>query len=1605
MGQSYRIRTELGINKTINVQLDQDFEFLEILSLKIQQEDVYTRSCSEYGVIVGRVTANNGFGLPNARVSVFIPIDSIDQSNPLISSIYPYKSPSDRNEDGYRYNLLPYEKSYSTHAATGTLPSKLDVLTGSTAIEIYDKYYKFTAKTNESGDYMLMGVPQGQRTLVMDVDLSDIGEFSLTPQDLIRMGIATEGQVAGNRFKTSADLNSLPQIINIVKDLEVSPLWGDPEVCLIAVNRVDFDLRDSANVDIQPTATFMGSIYSTTDNLRIRNSCKPKDNMGNLCQLTTGPGQVLAVRQTIAQDTDGNPVLETYQLEQAGNIIDGDGTWLTELPMNLDYLITNEFGEKVISNDPTIGIPTKGKYRFKVKWQQPPTLTEQTRRPYYLVPNVKEYGWSNSSPNNDPIYSTNVNTFNQLQSSYYFGLAWSGYTNGFNGTNKINKLNDSINCDDTFYEFNFNRVYTVSSLIDEYKKGGRSRFLGIKEIDSDDCSSTTNKFPVNDGFRNFDLLYFIFSILFTLLTAIAYPLLITAHILIFLYNLVKTVICAICKVPLIRRLEFCKSLNCDGINFTIKLPMITYPECQACDCNTDLSATKPQYQPALDTIGTGLLSYLSSPSFYKDTLLNTVWSGESTNGEQLAIMSSEAVGGFGSTAFQTNPNRYKLPVSNPVVLNIGNNNSIWFTLASKNLPLGERINLFNQRSSFFSGINKIKVTFSKDLNIGKYHYDNTLTVLSNPNTNYKAGDLLTFVNLSASTDVNYTYSATTATGTTTGITGQTYNALTTTPNINVTYATGEYTSTSMLYTLPYGTDNDKYKFPSDIEYFQVVTAITVSQAISLWNTGTTQSFANVLNAPTNIDYFEYSGTPQGWYATNIPSANVNPLQMFENYADQYILILQRGVDPYSPKYINEYDTSVIFGQPTGTPGFTFTAETRLNIPIQPLPLTSNISVQSHASQNGVYYSSYFFSPGIPSSTITGLQYSSYTTNKLGYYGSLDASTPTTTYFNTTPPYVISNTTNGFYDLTSNSTKYDNSEDVSGMGIMTINNYFYNGVNSYFITANLNDMPSALNIHYYTDAYYPNLNTSITASTLNVMRTDRLPTSDALDGAWSSSLTTNNGNPSILQQNLNFAIYTIDNYGGVVSAPNNTLGAQQVTPDIGGLPNATSVLESFNCETMVGLDCYQGFGTNFSINPNCPNSDAVDKGCYMFLRNPIVDLIKDFGTMAEWSFRFKFFYGLCRGVLSQSFMNNWVNGSLYTFPIQVDTYFDKQNKPKYPIFCYDVAFYDQNTFNFYYRSSPYSIGNRTFIGRPTADSTATNQRNLMFPTTIINLGFKDAFYSEITFDPATKAYVIPSINSTSYGDTSDLINLFVISRITDESFLKQIISVGDSSLNQLFSRPNGSNTLIPSDKARVDGDLAQLLSINSEIGNVNFSPEYYEIQPVNSPTNILGTASDPVIAVWYSSTTEDLQTKDYLTPGRINFRGANNVGYYPYPYGIKSQVVPNYQWKLNNTNTIFGNQLNNWATGISDIVQNRPYQSQDRTQLGSPTYFIPSVYGPGGDDLNARGYIFSVDASGNYIPTGASSQQFIVGAPFHFYFGIVKGNSALDKFKTKYSVIE
>ena len=1645
MGQSYRIRTELGVNKAININLEQEFEFLEILSLKIQQADLYTRSCSDYGVLVGRVTANNGLGIPNARVSVFIPVDSIDESDPIISSIYPYKSPQDKNEDGYRYNLLPYVKSYSQHAATGTLPSRLDVLTGNTASKIFDKYYKYTAKSNESGDYMIFGVPLGIQTIVIDIDLSDIGEFSLSPQDLIRLGLATDSQLAGNKFKTSTDLNSLPQIINITKNVDISPLWGDDTLCQIAINRLDFDLRDDANIEITPTATFLGSIFSSSDNLRVRKNSRPKDNLGNLCDLQPGPGQILAIRQTIDQDDEGNPGLEVYDIENSGNVIDGDGTWIVELPMNLDYVVTNEFGEKILSNDPTIGVPTKSKYRFKIKWQQPPTLTEQNRRAYFLVPNIKEYGWSN--PDYDPNIEDSPNPISvaqkqQLNSSYYFGLSWSGYTDGFVAQNKTDRLNEIINCEDTFYEFKFNKVYTVSSLIDEWKKGGRGRFIGIKEIQNDECSSNINKFPVNEGVKNFDLLYFIVSLFLYLLQIPLLFILLFVHIILFVVNLLLEFVCQICNITIFGRKPFsgiCKRLNieCRTNRFLFRLPMITYPDCSLCECDGP-----DVISDGLVSTSQGVLSYLSSPNSYINKIATYLNSNPTDTNpsdvEKKSEIIAEALAGNGDI----DSDLYKITKSKSVKFPSNNSNN--YMAISQDLPLGERINLFNSRKSYFDGNNRIKVTFAADTNPITpnnlpYHFDNTITVLSN--LEYTSGQLLSTVNLSNSDDINFKFTAITQNGVVNGITGETISSSQT---ITVKYANpnNQFEELTQSYLLPEGSTISRQIYPMDVEYFQVITAITVSQAISIWgpsNNPSAHNLPNILTRSSDVHIYRQPFSQWKYEQTY----QLKPSDYFDDFDNQYILILQRGVDPYSPKFKNVYSLGTLFNKLPND--IVVTADTRLNIPIQKISTTNSSTIQTFSIAQS-YYESYFFTPGN--------NFSGFTATDNGYYSSLD-STTNVDFTNLIPQNV--NNTRGVFSISSNDyyyygiggiytsdvAKYDASEDLSGVDFMYLNK-------PGTVTSNFGNYDS-VKTYRFSEALIPNsISYPISQKNNNILRTDRLPTSDSLDGLdWK--------NTGILQQNNNFSFYTLDDSvtGNTLSF---TLGADQVTDDIEGIPSATNVIESFGCNGMVGLNCYEGVGSAFRINPDCIENDMVENGCYLFMRRPLIDLVKDIKTLSEWSYRFRFFYALCRGVLSQSFTNNWINGSLYAFPIQVDTKYNNQNQP-ISRFTKDLIYYDDKTFNFYYRSSPYYISSKKFLGKKNTNNRSVNERNLLFPTTIMDLGVKQEYYSELLLEPYAKSYVMKDLDTTSYNDTSDIVNLFVVSRITNSNFLKQLIPFGDSSVNKLFSR----------DELRVDGDLTQLLSINSEVGVIKFSPEFYEvpscdsvwcssncctyqitntsqfgplninyvncdngnletlvvpiggtaifntnnpslISPSTLPYVLLGCATNnnpvnvlvddnqnPVIGIWFSSTTENLQIKDYLSPGRINFRDVNNQNY-PYTFGITSQKVPFYQWETRPSlsSGIFGNQLNNWATKSSDIIS---YEYQGLDRINQP--YFKSNTSPSNTDLNSRGYIFSVDSDGNYSTQGTNYRKFLIGAPNQFYFGVVKGKSALDKFKTKY----
>jgi hypothetical protein len=1241
---------------------------------------------------------------------------------------------------------------------------------------------------------MIFGVPTGDQVILMDLDLSDIGEFSLTPQDLIRMGRATEAQVGGDRFNSSTDIDSLPQIVSLQKVIDVSPFWGDPNQCLAAVNRVDFDLRQEANIEIEPTAVFIGSMVSTIDKYRIaapflgndgppgilQSGCKPKDNLGNLCNLTSGPGQILSIRQTIFQDDQGRPVLEEYRLPNSGNVIDQDGVWVTELPMNLNYVITAEDGTRIFSNDPSVGIPTKAKYRFKIKWAQSPQATEKVRRPYYLVPNVREYGWRSTF--SDPTYdTTSAAVESELQSSYYFGLEWSGYTGNKAVLASVQnqKLAAAINCEDTFYEFDYNKVYTISSLIDQYKRGyNRGKFIGIKEIDDDDCASTVNKFPVNDGFKNFDALYFLFSILMQIFQIVGIYLIILYNLLGRLWNLFTGdllpfiiallfglsggliavgvgliggvtsaigggiaigvgILLSVLAITLIRNYRNVKSYRFGPI----RLPMITYPECSACECQNG------ELQEEDNVFPSSLLTQYSNNGLYYEKInagslpyqLDDDGEISEVNKSIVSVAFSQAMGTDQPTILSSNGRRPAQKTTESEMLRLPDTGNDKFFAYSLSLPMGARINTFNGRKKYFDGVNKISVSFDYTGNTGVNHFDNTITVSSQ--AFFETGSLLTFVNPNKTTDVNFLYTGETLNGAVLqGISGQTLL-----PNpgpITINYATGQLTDNSVTYFLSSGSTETRYKYPADIEYYQVITAITISEAFDLVsNPGCTtcqeyevstpvpytfspvtatvnyidcnnnpqtitlgptlddgfgtyfpeidticacqpptidigtitalgncpppinyNGFLALLDSSTTIKYNKKSGVswPGNSDGSNLSQKTYKTKDVFDGFNDQYILILQRGVDPYSPLYNNKYGVGKILGFPNED-DVIVTGLTRVNIPIQKLPANTNISVQGYSQQIDIFYQSKFFAPLN--------DYTAYTTSNVGYYSALDATTNWTSFF-VFPGFSPSNggglqgvfnrpvlsgvdsltstDNNGFYSSNSSWAKYDNSEDLSGVD-------YYRGF--------AGDKPSNTGSNYFSFSLLPTLTgspMSMNVSTLNVLRTDRLPSSDYVDNEindWNFIV-------PILQQNNGFTIYEINTDNGTVTSNGVTVGFETVPPQIEDLPASTNVLESFNCATMVSLKCYEKQGNNFVINPDCPQLDNVENGCYIIApdgpRSNPTSIKNDLLTFKEWGLRFRFFYALCRGVLSQTFTNNWVNGTLFTIPIQTRPIYGSDN---------------------------------------------------------------------------------------------------------------------------------------------------------------------------------------------------------------------------------------------------------------------------------------------------------------------------------------------------------
>ncbi len=486
MDKSYRIHTDILNDKILNVNMKQDFDFLEVLTMKLAQKDAYKIHSSNYGVIVGRVLANDAFGIPNAKVSVFIEKDGTDTTE--IENLYPYSEVTTKDKNSRRYNLLPDYSDDECYRIVGTFPNKRLLLDEDNYLEIYDKYWKFSTVTNNAGDYMIFGVPVGSQTIHTDIDLSDIGILSQKPRDFLYKGYNINEFDNANQFKASTNLDSLKQIVSQNKSTYVYPFWGDADNGIAAITRCDIDV----DYKFEPTCIFMGAIVSDNEANAIGHKCAPEVDNGMNNQLIAGEGTIEMIRKT----TDG--LVEEYPI-QGNRLIDSDGVWCYQIPMNLDYIGTDEYGNIVPTDNPNRGIPTRTQVRFRFSKTDTGEEGHSRHTAKYLVPmNPLFYEGDKTGDDKEKeevVIPKSAASGQDYENMYTFGS------------------NTPISC---FRDLYWNNVYSVKNYIPKTQVAHRPYSTNYSALKGSNLVDDQNPIPFNKLRVDLPFMYMIVCIIFTI---------------------------------------------------------------------------------------------------------------------------------------------------------------------------------------------------------------------------------------------------------------------------------------------------------------------------------------------------------------------------------------------------------------------------------------------------------------------------------------------------------------------------------------------------------------------------------------------------------------------------------------------------------------------------------------------------------------------------------------------------------------------------------------------------------------------------------------------------------------------------------------------------------------------------------------------------------------------------------------------------------------------------------------------------------------------------------------------------------------------------------
>jgi hypothetical protein len=372
---------------------------------------------------------------------------------------------------------------------------------------------------------------------------------------------------------------------------------------------------------------------------------------------------------------------------------------------------------------------------------------------------------------------------------------------------------------------------------------------------------------------------------------------------------------------------------------------------------------------------------------------------------------------------------------------------------------------------------------------------------------------------------------------------------------------------------------------------------------------------------------------------------------------------------------------------------------------------------------------------------------------------------------------------------------------------------------------------------YTGRYIVKFNTSGESTTLNLF----IESINGVDTYYFDDTQTfsfNGGNPPNNPQNYKIFDSQSSLSSGGSSDLNSELqgGCQQYVTVydesmVSGTYCVTNASTSYSSLTAAnitpGISCT---GSNFkvgqvikSVTSNPCNTCSTKSG-YSEFRYGLFTIVPaaatgnwgvNFKAVTEYSKRKLVAKLFCEGVSNYSFLDNWLTGSLYFFPFKAKVRWDDEaaldlnyGRTKY---CSALVYFKVGTIEnpdkrFYYRATRF---NGTFFDY-------TTRKTLNHPTTIVDLGPRDEFITEICTDKSLdpNCSVIRNIGSTSYQNFKEMLGLYINYKMD---------YLGANGSYEKFFDNNGFDTILPSkmDGYVLNGDILQLISINNEAGIEEF----------------------------------------------------------------------------------------------------------------------------------------------------------------------------------------